>query len=329
MVSYNEARDRAWPFNTASGPPIRAEAPFSHPLTLSDSDTPPVDSSQVLMFNGTVIPGAVATQNTPPTKTVLIDGLNQTGSAVSPRTTLIAHSEIQTLEIKGDESEYGDQFESAPISVLKNTDYVLILPVTLVQGDMALKVTSGDRRIALAIADVAQAKQEARSNDPTLSNSKLSIQLPFATGNRTEVRIVLSNNSVGPIRPGAMIGAADLVQMGATGYRWTSLLRPAIRGVQRLFTTGRVVFLILIGIGLLLVTHRFATIALLLAIPAYYIAVQAPIHTEYRYILAIHYFLLSIGAVTLYCFWAIAAEAARALGKRRSLSLRPAPEMDL
>ena len=37
----------------------------------------------------------------------------------------------------------------------------------------------------------------------------------------------------------------------------------------------------------------------MLVVPAYYLLVQSALHTEYRYILAMHYFLLAIAAVTL------------------------------
>jgi hypothetical protein len=39
----------------------------------------------------------------------------------------------------------------------------------------------------------------------------------------------------------------------------------------------------------------------LLIVPAYYLSVQSALHTEYRYILAIHYFLLAIAGLTLGC----------------------------
>jgi hypothetical protein len=38
-----------------------------------------------------------------------------------------------------------------------------------------------------------------------------------------------------------------------------------------------------------------------MAVPAYYLVVHSVIHTEYRYILPIHYFLFSFVAVSLYC----------------------------
>ncbi|HKR00855.1 MAG TPA: hypothetical protein VJT09_09280, partial [Pyrinomonadaceae bacterium] len=41
-------------------------------------------------------------------------------------------------------------------------------------------------------------------------------------------------------------------------------------------------------------------ILLLLVVPAYYLAVQSALHTEYRYVLAIHYFLFILVAVALH-----------------------------
>ena len=65
--------------------------------------------------------------------------------------------------------------------------------------------------------------------------------------------------------------------------------------------------LIGIGITLLAAAGRWRSLLILLAIPAYYLLVQSALHTEYRYILAIHYFLLMMAAVTLYCLGAAIA----------------------
>jgi len=58
--------------------------------------------------------------------------------------------------------------------------------------------------------------------------------------------------------------------------------------------------LIVIGAALLAVGRRGRQLAILLAVPLYYLSVQSALHTEYRYILAMHYFLLALAAVTIW-----------------------------
>ncbi len=50
---------------------------------------------------------------------------------------------------------------------------------------------------------------------------------------------------------------------------------------------------------------------MLLLVPAYYVGVQSSLHTEYRYVLAIHYFLFIIAAVTLYIAGRLMAQGAQ------------------
>lgn len=82
----------------------------------------------------------------------------------------------------------------------------------------------------------------------------------------------------------------------------------------------------LIGIGIILLAaaRRWRVLLVLLVVPAYYLSVQSALHTEYRYILAIHYFLSVMAAVTLSCFGAAIAGAAVGL-TARSFIVRNAP----
>ena len=67
------------------------------------------------------------------------------------------------------------------------------------------------------------------------------------------------------------------------------------------------------GIGLLALAGRGRALIILLSVPAYYLVVHSALHTEYRYILAIHHFLFICAAVTLHC---IAAMLRRGIGGR-------------
>ena len=81
---------------------------------------------------------------------------------------------------------------------------------------------------------------------------------------------------------------------------WTRTPRLIVRAAQKLFITA--VFLPLYAFGLFLLarTRRTRALAALLAVPLYYICVQSALHTEYRYVLAVHYFLFVFAAAALY-----------------------------
>src|SRR6185295_16060733 len=142
------------------------------------------------------------------------------------------------------------------------------------------------------------------------------LQLPFASGARNQVRLVVANNGLTPERPAVQLAQAELFEMGPTPYVWTRFPRQIVRSIQRRFTTVFMIGLIVMGIVLLLLARRGRTLVILLAIPAYYLLVQSPLHTEYRYILAIHYFLFLLAGVTVYFLAVLLREAAR-LGARR------------
>ncbi|HEY0431985.1 MAG TPA: glycosyltransferase family 39 protein, partial [Pyrinomonadaceae bacterium] len=77
------------------------------------------------------------------------------------------------------------------------------------------------------------------------------------------------------------------------------LLQWPLRAVQKLFITAIFLPLVLLGAGLLIYERRFQLLAFLLAVPCYYFCVQSALHTEYRYVLVIHYFLFVLAAVAL------------------------------
>jgi hypothetical protein len=266
----------------------------------------------VLLLNTEIIPGEQAIKSGQPAKSSAPTELYDNGVVLSPQARVSLQSGGQTLEVVGDNTEYGDQFASAPISVRKNTDYVLVLPVSLPQGSMGLKIMSADRSTNLAIGDLAHATMDARSVDTPARVSGGAVQMtiiemPFASGDRTEVRIVLSNNGTGPVP--ALLGTADVFETGPTPYVWTGYPRMIVSSIQGQFTTGVVLSLVAVGIGLLLLARRGRTLLILLVVPLYYLILQSPLHTEYRYILAIHYFLFVMAGVTLGCFGAALGQA--------------------
>jgi len=303
MLSYNESRARPRPFGTAGIPPVFARAGYGHHI-----ETTGLDQSTVLVLNGAIIPEALAVNSErEPARSISPADLSANGTIISPQASFSLQDDSRMFKLNGDNSPYGDQFESEIISVKEHTDYVMVLPVKMERGDMALKVASADRRIGLNVAGLASALKEDEPSlskdaavDPAAEQQMTVIQMPFASGDRTDVRLVLSNNSETQGPPALQIGAAELFEIGPTPYAWTHYPRLLVRSIQRNFTTARIRTLIALGIILFVIARRGRALVLLLSVPLYYLLIQSPLHTEYRYILVIHYFLFVVAATAVY-----------------------------
>ena len=307
MLRYDSPESAGWPFDTARVPVTALEPGYGHQLTISATSQP--------------------------VWTVSPQELKATGEKLAEQAELRVTPDGKVLEVTGDASGFGDQIASAPIPVEKNTDYLLTFPVRLVQGRAAAKVTSVDRRIGVASALLRQPTRRSKpetlvdgedtdkplTNDESERDEEPVVEMPFATGNRTEVRLVISNDDVSSFRPTVQIGEPKLYVAGPTPHLWTRLARPAIRAIQRnVYTTSRMLPLVLIGIVLVAGARRKDALLLVLVVPSYYLILQSAFHTEYRYILPIHYFLFIAAAVSLYCGWKLAARGAnKAIGALR------------
>lgn len=290
MLRYNDSLSLGWPADTALAPIVLSEPSFGHRLVLPDE---PVWSSSAAELLGE-------------------------GRVLSPRAECVLADDRETLRVAGDDSTFDDQFSSAPIAVQKNTDYVLKIPIELIDGRVAAKVTSADLRISLFsrvlqlteaeprrkkqvdAADTGDNDEMEERSTPAIVDSE-HLLMPFATGGRSEVVLVLSNNGSSPAGSKTALGNAELLELGQTPHQWSRLVRPAVRGIQRsVYRTIRMLPLIGIGIILMGAARRWQALFLLLAVPAYYLLVQSALHTEYRYILAVHYLIFIVAAVTVY-----------------------------
>lgn len=311
MLRSNDSLAPGPSFYSPIVPVVSAEPGFGHLISSADERQPVlINSPAELMTQGTLVSETAQVE-------LAADG--------------------QRLQVTGDDSAFGDQFASAPIPVEANTDYLLRVAVKVTQGPMALKVTSEDRRYLLAsdqmTASSDRAKKKAKrrakkheggaeqapDGDGRKSKNRLRIvQMPFASGDRSEVRVVISNNGSSSAGPTVETGEINLFKLGATPQRWTRFARPVVRGVQRnVYTTSHMLPLVALGIILLAVIRGWRAIAVLLAVPVYYLCAQSAFHTEYRYIVAIHYFLFVLAAVSLYVFGTALWQGARRIIKSK------------
>ncbi|HXG92127.1 MAG TPA: glycosyltransferase family 39 protein, partial [Blastocatellia bacterium] len=215
MLRYNSSTSEGWPFDTAHVPVVSLEPSFGHQLATA-SDAEPVWTSSA-------------------------SELKADGQAIAPQAEAVISADGTSLEIAGDNSEFADQFASAPIQIEKSTDYLLRLSAKLLDGRAAAKVTSSDRRITLASAFIEKpeerTKRKAKDEDDTDADDSTDesgaspgeeeaastpvFEMPFASGNRSEALLVISNNGPSQSRPKVEITRAELYRLGPTPHLWT------------------------------------------------------------------------------------------------------------
>jgi Dolichyl-phosphate-mannose-protein mannosyltransferase len=307
MLNYNNAGRADWPFNTATVPLVATEPPVARSLA-DINDAPPVSSVSAA--------------------DLLVGDIR-----LAEQANISFVDDDQTLRIAGDASEFADQFAAAPIGVKPKTDYALRLEIAPEQGAVAVKVTGEDRRITLTstaldapTVERSMKRRAKRENpgsvpDEAASRQMSVIEMGFASGDRSAVRLVISNNGRAALPRVVRIGQSELFELGATPYQWTRYPRAMVRGVQKgLFKTRVMLPLVLVGAVLLCIAGRGRALVVLLAVPVYYLGVQSALSTEYRYILAIHYFLFVLSAAALYCAGAAIGSPLRG-GWRRMVEL--------
>ena len=222
---------------------------------------------------------------------------------LSPQAKAAIALESQTLVLMGDDSKYGAAFQSAPVNVKTNTDCVFVMPAKILQGRMKISVKeSGGRVYSSAIIETL----ETISPDAQPVNQ---VRLSFVALGDERVRIVFSNEASSPANPSVQIGPIKLFELGPARFLWTRYPRLLVNAVQRLFLTAVILPLAMIGLGVLIIRKHSRALIILSVVPIYFFCVQSIVHTEYRYVLAVDYFLFALAAVCV--SWVISVVKAR------------------
>jgi hypothetical protein len=202
----------------------------------------------------------------------------------------------QAIELTGDGSKYGEQLISAPFDIQRNTDYLLTLPVKILRGRMSIMVKSASVTHAAAIVEIEEMKTPADQPERLL-------RLAFVSGRDERAQLVIANAASQDANPIVRIGAAGLFALGPASNTWTRIPRTLVNALQKLYITAIMLPLSILGLILLARARAFQTLVILLVVPAYYFCVQSATHTEYRYVLSIHYLLFALAAVFMYMTW--------------------------
>ncbi len=234
---------------------------------------------------------------------------------VSPAAKAALSNDAQKLRIESDESKYGVQIVSPSIAVEKHHDYLLRLPLKLEEGRVIVRITDATQSKVLASTDV-DLNEGLTSLDQPVSN----LALPFVSGNESQMCVSFGNNAPVSARSVAEIGRLELFDLGPSSQAWMQLPRFPIRTLQRLFVTAAVLPCVILGICALLWTRNLRTLILLLLVPAYYVIFQSALHTERRYVIAIHYFTLMLATVFLSSVFGLVKHGLVSLSPARHMS---------
>lgn len=199
------------------------------------------------------------------------------------------------LRISSDNAKYGVQLKTAPVAVARRHDYLFRIPVLVEEGRMTIDVVGTQTGKAYASVVIENAEVKEGSAQP-----RKVIELPFASANEEQVSLEWRNAAPPSGRSRVDVGQMELYALGPSSFLWTRFPRLFAGSIQRLFITAVMLPLAFIGAAFLVWRRAWRILFLLLIVPGYYFCFQSMLHTEYRYVLAIHYFLFVLVAVAVY-----------------------------
>lgn len=218
-----------------------------------------------------------------------VAGLNEKSAANE----VSVDPDSQTVRIVTDDSKYGTQLRST-FAINPHHDYLLRVPVQVDQGRVVVELKEANSRQLLSSVALDKLETKEPSERPAVN-----MEIPFASGSEGSIFIEVKNAAAQSSRSIVYLGTLEIYELGPATFLWTRYPRVIVATIQRLFITACMLPLALIGVVLLLKRQAKRALILLLVIPVYYLSVQSILHTEYRYVLAIHYFLFILVAVAL------------------------------
>jgi len=90
-----------------------------------------------------------------------------------------------------------------------------------------------------------------------------------------------------------------LYELGQARFLWLRYPRLLIHALQRVFLTAIILPVAIAGLIILIIQRKRSALVILSVVPLYIFSFQSIFHTEYRYVLAINYFLFAFAAVAV------------------------------
>jgi hypothetical protein len=208
----------------------------------------------------------------------------------------------QSLILANPNLTLNHEIVSTGISVEKDVDYLLRVPVLVEQGNVVITITNYganfDQTERYGSTPVLSPLEKISPTDQSLDIHEVA----FVTRDTDRISLILDTGDRGG-RTTVRLGKLELFRLEPASLLWTRYVRVLIHNAQRFFITAWILPLALGGIVLMLLASRGRDLIVPLAIPAYYLCTQSFLHTEYRYVLAVQPFLYLMVGVTLSFLW--------------------------
>ena len=283
---------------------VSSEPAITHRIDdLDHADIASLITPEQLFSNGVAVPGAAA-----------YPGLGNMG--VLPAVTL-----------RGNSEKYGPQFLGPKITVKSGTDYVITVPIKIIAGRMRVSVTNASENVysSQIIEPFEHTAMDEWAKHHPLEYKELMdiesdqpeqlVRLPFVAVRDENIRVVWSNEA-SDVQTSVEIGSIKLYELGPARFLWTRYPRFIIHAIQKTFITAVILPLAVIGLLLVVFRKQSAALVILSIVPVYFFCVQSAVHTEYRYVLAVDYFLFAFAGVGLSTIGAVAGRRALRAFKR-------------
>jgi hypothetical protein len=219
--------------------------------------------------------------------------LSFSGVGLSPQAKVFHEVSTDSLTLIGDDSKYANQFSSNVVDVKKNTDYVFTAPIKVERGRMRVSVVNS--RNETYSSTIVETIENTRPEEQPTSL----VQLPFVASSNERVQVIFSNEASNPPNPLVRVRPIKLFELGPARWLWTRYPRLLVHGIQKIFLTAVMLPLAIIGLAVLIIGKDRRALIILLVVPVYYFCVQSMVHTEYRYVLAVDYFLFALVGVAV------------------------------
>jgi hypothetical protein len=211
------------------------------------------------------------------------------------------------VTVSGDASPYGVQV-MWPIDARPNLDYVVQIPIQVERGRIRVSMVSTNHAVlSSAVVETVEGVTPV-AQPPNL------IELPFVADD-AHPKIVVSNEA--SVNPSAEVGPIRIYELGPARFLWTRYPRFAVHAIQKIFLTAVMLPLAIFGLLVMIFQKQSRALVILSIVPLYFFTVQSIVHTEYRYVLAVDYFLFALVGIGVSTIGAIAGRRApQALNRR-------------
>ncbi|HEX7720574.1 MAG TPA: glycosyltransferase family 39 protein [Pyrinomonadaceae bacterium] len=237
------------------------------------------------------------------------NGVAVPGAAAYPGGNMGVMPELK-VSLRGNSEKYGPQFLGPMITVKSGTDYVITVPIKIIAGRMRVSVTnaSGNVYSSRIIEPFEHTPMDEWAKRHPLEYQELMdieseqpeqlVRLPFVAVRDENIRVVWSNEA-SDAQTSVEIGFIKLHELGPARFLWTRYPRFIIHAIQKIFITAVILPLTIIGLLILVFRKQSAALVVLSIVPVYFFCVQSAVHTEYRYVLAVDYFLFAFVGVAI------------------------------